>query len=94
MIYYIIVGYFLIINLMGIIIMGIDKKRAIEKKWRISEKNLLIIAVLGGSIGCIIGMNFFRHKTKHKKFTFGIPCILLVQILLLVFIYMMYKDIL
>ena len=67
------------INLFAFIIMYIDKHRAINKKWRISEKNLFLISTLGGSIGIIAGMYTFRHKTKHKKFTIGIPIIFIIE---------------
>jgi uncharacterized membrane protein YsdA (DUF1294 family) len=72
--------YLLFINLGGFLIMLIDKQRAVHKEWRISEKTLMGISILGGSIGMLIGMSTFRHKTKHKKFTIGIPFILLMQI--------------
>lgn len=76
--------YFFIINFLGFIIMLIDKQRAIHKEWRIPEKNLLGISILGGAIGMLLGMSSFRHKTKHKKFTLGIPFILLMQICLII----------
>ncbi|WP_297421555.1 DUF1294 domain-containing protein [Clostridium sp.] len=76
----IILTYFLIINFIGFIIMLIDKQRAIHKEWRIPEKTLIVISILGGSIGMLTGMSTFRHKTKHKKFTVGVPLILLMQI--------------
>ena len=72
--------YLIIINLTGILIMFIDKNRAIHKEWRIPEKNLIGISIIGGSIGMLLGMNVFRHKTKHLKFTIGIPLILIIQI--------------
>lgn len=59
--------------------MGVDKRKAIKHQWRISEKTLWITAIIGGSIGVIIGMRFFKHKTKHQLFTIGIPLILIVQ---------------
>ena len=64
--------------------MYIDKKRAIKNKWRIPEKNLFIIAALGGSIGSIAGMHLFRHKTKHWYFKFGMPVILICQIIIII----------
>lgn len=76
----ILVIYLLVINFIGFIIMFIDKQRAIHKEWRIPEKNLIGISVIGGSIGMLIGMSTFRHKTKHMKFTIGVPFILLIQI--------------
>ena len=76
-------GYFVVINLVGFIIMGVDKKRAIRGVWRISEASLFLTAILGGSIGCILGMQHFRHKTKHWYFKYGMPAILLLQIIAL-----------
>lgn len=75
-----IIGYFIIINLYGIYIMYIDKKRAKGQKWRISEFRLFMIAFLFGSPGILIGMKSFRHKTKHFKFIYGIPIILIIQL--------------
>ncbi|MCD2501041.1 DUF1294 domain-containing protein [Clostridium sp. NSJ-145] len=60
--------------------MYIDKRRAIKKEWRISEHTLILISLLGGSIGSLIGMYTFRHKTKHLKFKVGIPIILVIQL--------------
>ena len=82
--------YFLIINLFGFLIMLIDKQRAIHKEWRIPEKTLIWISVLGGAIGMILGMSSFRHKTKHKKFTIGVPFILLMQIFLTILYFKAY----
>lgn len=72
--------YVIAINIWGFAIMGIDKKRAVNNKWRISERNLFTVALLGGSIGAFSGMKYFRHKTKHTKFIIGIPLIIIVQI--------------
>lgn len=63
--------------------MFIDKQKAKRHQWRISENTLIFISILGGSIGSIIGMQLFRHKTKHAKFKLGLPIILIVQIILL-----------
>lgn len=76
------VVYFAVINLIGFIIMGADKKRAVRGAWRISEASLFFTALLGGSLGCILGMQHFRHKTKHWYFKYGMPAILVVQVLL------------
>ena len=73
--------YLIIINLAGFAMMGIDKARARRKAWRIPELHLFVIALVGGSIGSIIGMYTFRHKTRHMSFTMGMPIILIVQIL-------------
>ena len=77
-----IIIYLLIINLIGFLAMGIDKRRAKKNKWRISEPSLFVIAILGGSIGSIIGMYTFRHKTKKKRFTIGFWAILIIEIVL------------
>ena len=74
--------YLIGINLAGFIIMGVDNKRAIRGAWRISEASLFFTALLGGSLGCILGMQHFRHKTKHWYFKYGMPAILVVQVLL------------
>ena len=70
-----------IVGIAGFISMFIDKRKAIKNKWRIPEKNLFLIAILGGSIGSIAGMHIFRHKTKHWYFKFGMPAILILQII-------------
>ncbi|CZR97152.1 MULTISPECIES: DUF1294 domain-containing protein [unclassified Clostridioides] len=77
--------YFIVINFIAFFSMYIDKKRAIKNEWRIKEATLISIAVIGGSIGSITGMYSFRHKTKHIKFTFGIPFIIFLQLLLIYF---------
>ncbi len=74
--------YLLLINALGFMLMLIDKHKARKKKWRISEATLMGVAALGGSIGSLMGMYTFRHKTLHKKFTIGIPAILIAQLLL------------
>ena len=74
--------YFVIINIIGFAIMGVDKKRAIRGAWRISEASLFLTALLGGALGCIIGMQHFRHKTKHWYFKYGMPAIFVVQVCL------------
>jgi uncharacterized membrane protein YsdA (DUF1294 family) len=76
--------YLFTVNFAGFIIMLIDKQRAIHKEWRIPEKTLILTSVFGGSIGMLIGMSVFRHKTKHKKFIIGIPFILFIQLFLIV----------
>ncbi len=74
--------YFIVINLTGFAMMGIDKRKAVKKLWRIPESTLFVIAIIGGSIGSIIGMRIFHHKTRHWYFVFGMPLILILQILL------------
>ena len=78
----VVILYLVIINVVGYVIMGVDKKRAIRGAWRISEASLFFTALLGGSLGCILGMQHFRHKTKHWYFKYGMPAILVVQVLL------------
>ena len=74
--------YFIVINLTVFAMMGIDKRKAVKKLWRIPESTLFVIAIIGGSIGSIIGMRIFHHKTRHWYFVFGMPLILILQILL------------
>lgn len=72
--------YLLIVNAIAFCLMFIDKQKARKKKWRIPEATLMGFAALGGSIGALMGMYTFRHKTLHKKFTIGIPAILIAQL--------------
>lgn len=78
--------YLFIINALSFLLMLADKQKAKKDRWRIPEKTLIAVAILGGSLGAIIGMNIFRHKTKHPKFSIGLPVILAVQIVLAVVI--------
>lgn len=78
-------GYLFVMNAVGFLIMLIDKRKAKKKLWRIPEKTIMSAAVSGGSIGVLLGMYILRHKTKHLKFTIGVPVILTVQILIAVF---------
>lgn len=73
-------GYLLLVNLAGFLLMGLDKRRARRGAWRISEKALFLPAVLGGSLGAIVGMRTFRHKTRHWYFRYGLPALLAVQL--------------
>ncbi|WP_196000782.1 DUF1294 domain-containing protein [Clostridium sp. 1001271B_151109_B4] len=77
--------YLLLVNLLLFILMGIDKRKAITNKWRIKEKTLLILCLLGGSMGGIIGMYTFRHKTKHLKFKIGFPVIFVIQLIVVLY---------
>lgn len=77
---FLLMGYVLVVNVLGFALMGIDKNRARRGAWRISETSLFLTAIVGGSIGCIAGMQVFRHKTKHWYFKYGMPAILVVQI--------------
>lgn len=80
----IIAGYFAVVNLLGFALMGIDKQRAVKRLWRIPESTLFIIAIIGGSLGSILGMQIFRHKTRHWYFVYGMSAILLLQIIAVV----------
>lgn len=78
-------AYLLIINAAGFLLMRSDKVRARKNRWRIPEATLMTVAALGGSVGSLLGMYTFRHKTRHLKFTLGIPAILVAQAALLVY---------
>ena len=82
------VCYLLAINAVTFIVYGIDKYKAKKAKWRISEATLLLLAVLGGSVGAWVGMKVWHHKTMHKKFKYGIPAIQLIQIALMAYLHM------
>ncbi len=75
-----IAAYVLAINVIGFFSMYLDKRKARKKLWRIPEATLFLIAIIGGSIGSIIGMHLFRHKTRHWYFVYGMPVILVLQI--------------
>ena len=79
---YILIG----INVLTFLVYGIDKWQAKQGNWRISEGTLLTLAVVGGSIGALLGMKVWHHKTMHKKFKYGLPLILLAQTALIYFI--------
>ena len=74
--------YLIIINIIAFIVYGIDKWKAKRNRWRISEKMLLFLAIIGGSVGALAGMYIFHHKTLHKKFVLGVPLILLIQVMI------------
>ena len=74
--------YLLIINAAGFLLMRIDKGKAQKNRWRIPEATLMTVAALGGSAGSLLGMYLFRHKTRHLKFTLGIPLILAVHLVI------------
>ena len=86
-----IIGYFVIINLIGFLAMYIDKQKAKKGRWRIPEKTLFTITLLGGGIGTNLGMKMFRHKTKKGRFMLGFPTILVVEtgliVALIVYLY-------
>ena len=79
--------YVLFINIAGFVLMGMDKKRAIRGAWRISERSLFLTALLGGSLGCIFGMEHYRHKTKHWYFHYGMRAIFIIETFCLALLY-------
>ena len=80
-----IIVYLIVINIIGFLAMGIDKWKAKNNAWRIPENTLFVITALGGGIGTIAGMYTFRHKTKKARFTIGLPAILILEIILIVY---------
>lgn len=84
----IIIIYLTSINVATFITYGIDKLKAKRSKWRIREASLLLLAVLGGSIGALLGMKVWHHKTMHKKFKYGVPAILIVQMAIIGYLLM------
>ena len=82
----IILGYLLAVNIATFFLYGIDKYKAKKGRWRISEATLLLMAVIGGSIGAWAGMRLWHHKTMHKKFKYGIPIIIIIQVALAVYL--------
>ncbi len=74
-------AYVLVMNLIGFSLMGIDKSKARKKAWRIPEATLFLFAICGGSLGSLIGMYVFHHKTRHWYFVVGMPLILIIQII-------------
>ena len=79
-----IILYLIVINVVAFLAFGLDKLKAKADAWRIPEKTLLGLAIIGGSVGAILGMRTFRHKTRHKQFSVGLPVILAVQIVIVV----------
>ena len=88
----IIIIYLTSINVATFITYGIDKMKAKRSKWRIREASLLLLAVLGGSIGALLGMKVWHHKTMHKKFKYGVPAILIVQIAIIGYLLMKLRE--
>ena len=88
---HVILIYVVIINVVTFFIYGIDKWKAKKSRWRIREAALLGLAVLGGSIGAWVGMKVWHHKTLHKKFRFGVPAIIIVQLLIIGYFTLFHK---
>ena len=81
-----IICYLLAVNIVTFLLYGIDKYKAKKGRWRISEAILLLMAVIGGSIGAWAGMRLWHHKTMHKKFKYGIPIIIILQVTIAVYL--------
>ena len=79
--------YLVIVNVIGLVIMHADKQKARKGAWRISEATLMTVAAIGGSFGAFLGMKLFRHKTKHLKFTLGIPVLMVLHVVVLSVLY-------
>ena len=79
-----IIIYLVSVNCISFVVMGVDKHKARKRAWRIPESTLFVLALIGGSVGSIAGMHLFRHKTRHWYFLYGMPAILLIQILIVV----------
>lgn len=84
--------YIAVISLIGWILPYVDKKRAKNGSWRIPEKNLFIVSALGGSVAMYASMKKYRHKTKHKRFMIGIPCIMIAQAAIIVAAVILYMK--
>ena len=84
--------YLLLINAVSLVIMHIDKRNARRNLWRVPERSLFILTWIGGSLGILMGMRLFRHKTLHLKFSLGVPCILALQIVAALCIYSFIKK--
>ena len=78
--------YLLVMNAVGFAVMGMDKYKAIKGRWRVPEKTLFLLSILGGSVGTWTGMYAFRHKTRHWYFVIGMPAILFIQIALVIYL--------
>lgn len=76
-------------NILGFLLMGIDKYKARKRSFRIPEATLFTIALFGGSIGSLVGMYFFKHKTRHKSFVYGLPGILFIHIILVILLFVL-----
>lgn len=78
-----IVAYVIFMNVVSFIVMGIDKRKARKRAFRVPEATLFVLALIGGSLGSIVGMHLFHHKTRHWYFLYGMPVILALQVILI-----------
>jgi len=88
-----IAAYLIVVNCLGFLAMLIDKNKARKHAYRIPESTLFLLCIIGGSIGSILGMHIFHHKTRHWYFLYGMPAILVIQIILLVLLFVLPKEI-
>ncbi len=79
--------YLVLVNAAGLLFMFVDKQKAQRGQWRIPEATLMLTAAIGGSVGSLLGMYLFHHKTRHSKFTVGIPLILVLQVALAIWLW-------
>jgi uncharacterized membrane protein YsdA (DUF1294 family) len=79
--------YVIIVNMLGFFVMAVDKQKAKKGKWRIAESTIWLVALLGGAIGAMLGMQLFRHKTKHHLFRYGLPFLALFDIVVYLIFY-------
>ena len=86
MLFQILIDYWIVINIVAFVVYGIDKRKAVKHRWRIPEVVLFALAFVGGALGALAGMYVFRHKTRKWYFAWGIPLILFVQVVLLVYL--------
>ncbi|WP_088103776.1 DUF1294 domain-containing protein [Halalkalibacter urbisdiaboli] len=77
--------YIMFVSICGLVLMSYDKRQAIKKKRRVRERTLFLIALIGGSGGVYLGMNLFRHKTKHRSFSLGLPVMILLQVAIIIY---------
>jgi uncharacterized membrane protein YsdA (DUF1294 family) len=84
-----ILGAYIIMNLIGLVVMKIDKDRAKKHQYRISEKTLWLIALFGGAVGTTAGIQLYRHKTKHANFKIGFPLLAVAEVILLGYFFML-----
>lgn len=85
--FYILLAYLILINIVSVVITVYDKRCALKKRWRVRESTLLLLSALGGSVAMYLTMHAIRHKTRHIKFMLGIPIILILQLVAVYFIW-------
>lgn len=84
---YLLLVYLAVMSLIAFAAFGLDKFKAKTNRWRIPERTLFLLAILGGGVGAFLGMKVFRHKTRHSQFVFGIPAIMVLQLALAGFLW-------